>query len=573
MKMSLRRFFKDRSWIQPLRRSYSNLRAQIWGQPDWDRLLAKDRAAWSAALAAAQGKRKVLIATSVGGHLACSTLESMLAAALTLRDAEVHVLLCDEALPACMACEIGRYPRLDRFVERGPAGDQCCYCYGPAARMLRSLGLKVVRYSDWVSAAELAEADRISRSIHPDNIRKLQVDGVAVGEHAYAGTLRFFARGALEMDQESSQVLRRYLSASLITARVAQNLLRESSYDCVVLNHGIYVPQGVISEVARHRKIRVVTWNPAYRKQRFIFSHGDTYHHTLMHEPVSHWENLALSKEAEAELDRYLKSRWTGTEDWIWFHDRPKFDLAEIERELGVSFSKPCIGLLTNVIWDAQLHYPANAFPTMLDWLIATVRFFEERPDLQLIIRVHPAEIHGGLPSRQRVVDELNRNFPRLPPNVFVIPPESRISTYVVMSQCDAVVIYGTKTGVELASMGIPVIVAGESWIRNKGVTMEAENPQGYFDLLRRLPLKTRMKSAVVARARRYAYHFFCRRMIPLGVMKPRAGWPPYRIDLPLGVDSLRPGASSGLDVVCNGILKGSEFIYPAEKFGESANT
>lgn len=570
MKMYLKRILRDQPWFRPLRRGYSDVRALLWGQPDWSRLLARDRTEWVAALAAAQDKRKILIATSVGGHLACSTLESMLAVALTLRGAEVHVLLCDEALPACMACEIDRYPRLDRFVERGPAGDQCRYCYGPAARMLRSLGLKVLRYGEWASAADLAEADWISRSIRPDDVRGLQVDGIAAGEHAYAGALRFFARGTLETDHGSSAVLRRNLSAALITTRIAQRLLRESSYDCVVLNHGIYVPQGVISEVARHRKIRVVTWNPAYRKQRFIFSHGDTYHHTLMHEPVSHWENLALSGEAEAELDRYLKSRWTGMEDWIWFHDRPKFDLSGIERELGVNFSKPCVGLLTNVIWDAQLHYPANAFPTMLDWLVATIRFFEERPDLQLIIRVHPAEIHGGFPSRQRVVDEINGNFPRLPQNVFVIPPESRISTYVVMSQCNAVVIYGTKTGVELTSMGIPVIVAGESWIRNKGVTMDAGDPRGYFDLLRRLPLKTRMEPAVVARARRYAYHFFCRRMIPLESMQPRTGWPPYRIDLPRGMDSLRPGASHGLDVVCDGILKGSEFIYPAERMGNA---
>ena len=32
-------------------------------------------------------------------------------------------------------------------------------------------------------------------------------------------------------------------------------------------------------------------------------------------------------------------------------------------------FRKPVIGLLTNVFWDAQLHYRANAFKDMLDWI------------------------------------------------------------------------------------------------------------------------------------------------------------------------------------------------------------
>ena len=65
------------------------------------------------------------------------------------------------------------------------------------------------------------------------------------------------------------------------------------------------------------------------------------------------------------------------------------------------------IGLLTNVSWDAQLHYPANAFPNMLEWLVRTCEYFATRPDLQLLIRVHPAEISGFPPSRQPMLGEL----------------------------------------------------------------------------------------------------------------------------------------------------------------------
>jgi hypothetical protein len=186
---------------------------------------------------------------------------------------------------------------------------------------------------------------------------------------------------------------------------------------------------------------------------------------------------------------------------------------------------------------------------------------------LQLIIRIHPAEVRGTLLSRQPLLAEIQRAFPALPPNVFVIPPESQISTYAVMHQCDSVLIYGTKTGVELTSVGIPVIVAGEAWIRNKGVTLDAASPAEYFRLLDRLPLRARLSEEIVQRARRYAYHFFFRRMIPLDMMKPAAGWPPYRLELS-GLADLLPGRSPGLDVICEGILTGSEFIYPAETHG-----
>jgi len=240
-------------------------------------------------------------------------------------------------------------------------------------------------------------------------------------------------------------------------------------------------------------------------------------------------------------------------------------DLGSIAAEVGVDFSKPCIGLLTNVMWDAQLHYPTNAFPSMLDWVLETIRYFAGRPDLQLLIRVHPAEIRGTLPSRQPIVAEIRRAFPQLPANVFLIPPESQISTYVAMLQCDSVIIFGTKTGVELTSMGIPVVVAGEAWIRNKGVTLDATSVPDYFRILDQLPLGCRMDSALVERSRRYAYHWFFRRMIPLEFAEPASGDPPFRIRVERLAD-VAPGRSAGLDTICNGILQGSEFAYPAER-------
>lgn len=47
----------------------------------------------------------------------------------------------------------------------------------------------------------------------------------------------------------------------------------------------------------------------------------------------------------------------------------------ELPAELlpGIDFSKPCMGLLTNVAWDAQLQYPTNAFPNILGYVMRTI--------------------------------------------------------------------------------------------------------------------------------------------------------------------------------------------------------
>jgi hypothetical protein len=246
--------------------------------------------------------------------------------------------------------------------------------------------------------------------------------------------------------------------------------------------------------------------------------------------------------------------------DWIVFHRPNRQTTEEIARQAGIDPAKPVIGLLTSVTWDAQLHYPANAFPNMLEWLVQTCEYFASRPDLQLLIRVHPAEISGFPRSRQPILRELHKRLPVLAPNIIVVPPESGMSTYALMSLCDSVIIYSTKTGVELTSVGIPVVVAGEAWIRNKGLTHDASSPAEYFRILARLPFAARLGPSQLARARRYAYHFFFNRMLPLPFIEPKAGFPIYRLKLD-SLEQLLPGGSPGLDTICDGILGGRPFV------------
>ena len=64
-----------------------------------------------------------------------------------------------------------------------------------------------------------------------------------------------------------------------------------------------------------------------------------------MNEPTATWEDLPWTPEVENELLQYLKSRWHGTQDWIWFHERPQVDVQSISSEVGLDFSRPTIGL------------------------------------------------------------------------------------------------------------------------------------------------------------------------------------------------------------------------------------
>ena len=558
MKRGIRRF--PRLWrVTRLARRWYHARTG-GTYPDWGGLVAAQSELWRSARGAAQGGPRVLMATGIGSYAHAVTLESALSVALTFRGADVHVLLCDGAMTACAACDASLYPSLERFVRHGPSRDLCRDCLWPAERVYAQLGLTVHRFSDWLTADDRAEASRLAATIPYREIPSFTLEGLVIGEHAHAGALRFFATGSLDGEAQAEPVLRRYLESALLTAFATRRLLKATRFSSAVFTHGIYVPWGIVGEVARQEGVHVSTWNVAYRKRRFIFSHDDTYHHTLMTEPSDHWEDLELTEGQERDLMHYLSSRREGLFDWIVFHRPVTQEAREIPALVGLDPSKPVIGLLTNVSWDAQLHYPANAFESMLDWLVQTCRYFARRPDLQLLVRVHPAEISGFPPSRQPILSELRKAIPQLASNIIVVPPESGLSTYALMSLCNSAIIYGTKMGVELTSRGIPVVVAGEAWIRNKGLTRDASSPEEYFRILDGLPFPEQLDASQLARARRYAYHFFFNRMIPLPFIEPRAGDAIYRLKL----ESLRhllPGESEGLDTICRGILGQGPFV------------
>jgi len=534
--------------------------------PDWEKILRRERSFWDVQLKKSAGAPKILLPTTVGGMAALSSMESLLAVSLTLRGFEVHVLLCDAALPACLRVEHTTIKDPKDIVSSEFQSIICKTCQATGEYLFSALGIHIHRLSELITSEQRDGARIRSQEVEYSDIPSFKVAGIPIGEHAYAGTLRYFASGNLNDQEMGEAVLRRYLEASIVTMNAISKLTSRYNFEASCFNHGIYCPHGVIGEVLRSKRVRVSTWNIAYRKKCFIFSHNDTYHHTLLNEPNSNWNDIVFDKHAQKQVQSYLKSRLNGSRDWIWFHEKPQENFNEINKTLRLDLSKPVIGMLTNVMWDAQLHYEANAFPDMLSWVFETIEYFAGRHDLQLVIRIHPAEVRGTLPSRQPLLAEIGKRWPTLPDNIKVIGPESQISTYSVMDQCDSVIIYGTKTGVELTSMGIPVIVAGEAWIRNKQVTRDASSVKDYLQILSTLPCGQRLDKKTQIRALRYAFHFFYRRMIPLQCMRKTGAWPPYKP----AIGSLRellPGVDLGLDIICDGITQGSEFIYPAEYY------
>ncbi|HEY5412585.1 MAG TPA: hypothetical protein VIJ94_17845, partial [Caulobacteraceae bacterium] len=145
------------------------------GFPDWGQLTASSKA-WSERRPGSRGR--VLIATNIGGHGPVNVFESTLAAALALRDAEVEIVLCDAALPACLKAEYADLPDDSILTERRLPQTFCPSCMSRGRAMFEPLGLKVRFLSELITDEDRAEAGRIAAGLPAEEIDGYQMDGL-----------------------------------------------------------------------------------------------------------------------------------------------------------------------------------------------------------------------------------------------------------------------------------------------------------------------------------------------------------------------------------------------------------
>ncbi len=477
-----------------------------------------------------KNNKKILIATSAGGLKPQVIFESALALSLESNGAEVDFLVCDKVLPICIMNSYSN-TTIEGILEK-KNNKSCESCFYNTKKQLIAPGFKVHKFSDFIDNEELKKINlKDFSSLDLKQLRSFVLDDIKIGEHAYSGVLRFFAKTKIDDERKGKELMAEYLKSSLITKVVTDNLFKKFSFDRLILNHGIYVPQGIIIDIAKKYKIRTSTWCPGYRKNSYCITDGDTYHRALIYENNSNWENIKFTKKIDNLISDYLESRKTGVNDWLHFYkDKPNFNVKNYFDKINLDINKPIIGLATSVLWDAQIDFPTNFYSDPLEWINDTIDFFIKNENLQLIIRISPAEVNIDKPARQKVYDEILKRYKTLPKNIFIIKPEDPISSYEILKKCEYTIIYGSRIGIELAAMGKKIIVCGEGFIRNKKIAIDIKNKKQYFNTLTKIANKTITTDEIdVVRAKKYAYHFFFRRMFELKILKERTGkWPNF---------------------------------------------
>jgi hypothetical protein len=335
----------------------------------------------------------------------------------------------------------------------------------------------------------------------------------------------------IEDIDKANEVYKLRLERNTEIARAALGWLKANRPDVVIIPNGTIQELGVVYRVARYLGIRTVTYEFGDQRQRIWLAQNSE---VMRQETDGLWaarEGRALTPDQLERMRSLFMARQRGA---LWenfarpWQDTPAEGGEKARAALGLD-SRPVVLLATNVLGDSLTLGRQVFSQSMAEWISRTVQYFSGRPDVQLIVRVHPGEVltHG-----QSMADVVKQVLPRLPEHIRLIGPKDKVNTYDIVEVADLGLVYTTTVGMEMSMFGTPVIVSGSTHYRGRGFTYDPDSWVTYFKLLGQIlakPSAFRLTRAQVESAWEYAYRFFFEYPRPFPWHLVRA-WDDYKV-------------------------------------------
>lgn len=433
-------------------------------------------------------KQQICFLTLLSGGTYMLAIESLLALGLKKKGHKVTFIIDDNTLPIHELKRIGNESNWDYETQRN-------YIY--AAKFLKALNLNFLPLSEFISDVDTKTYDDKYSHILEATLLKQYKVGVISDD-------------LLNLAQKTEQVK----SAIAITSAVGEKLVKIKP-DLVVMSHGIYSTWGPPFNILDDHNLSVLVYGRGKKRHTLKFDWnktGDSW------DVSEEWEKVKDKELDDAQLNaikEYLKSRISHKDDVFIFNFGKKSTDKDTIQYLGLDPNKPIYTLFTNVLWDAASAQREIAFSNPVEWVIETIKWFNQHPNKQLIIKIHPAEVVIGtnMPFFNIIMDRIKPES-----NVRIIQPHEKVNSWSIYNITTLGIVHTTTAGMELPLVNKPCMVVSRTHYRNKGFTIDINSREEYFQILNEFDGANIDYENNKKLAFRYAYLLFMRYQIPFNM-------------------------------------------------------
>jgi hypothetical protein len=406
--------------------------------------------------------------------------------------------------------------------------ESCLRCADNSLTMLGEYGLPIV---DLRSLITPAMRQRIQEALAkaPADLTNFEFDGILFGKLSLMDVVlgRKISDFA-EMTDSDRGGWRDYLRSCLLSYLLVDRCVREFGVGRVVHVNDYSLLMGARAAARKHGVPCYCLAFPGHRNvdlSRYLTL--SNVYKPIAYCLLSHWpacRDLPIEPAVVREVADDLIIRLRGAGSFIYSPGKT-VEQTDVRTRLGLSTERRLLVAYTSSLdemlasqmvmnaTDTKIPDRPQPFRDQIDWLTSLVRYVAANDDLQLVVRVHPRE---GANKRESVVSQhlakLKRTFAEPFPNCRFVWPQDPVSSYDLGEAADLALTSWSTIGLELARLGVPVLVAFNgaiSAIPEDDFLEWAPAPATYFEKLREL-LERPVTLTQIARAFRwYALSIF----------------------------------------------------------------
>ena len=428
----------------------------------------------------------VYAATLLTGSMFMLAIEALLGLALKKRGHKVTYIIDDNFLP------IHEYKKIG---EEKDWNYKSYASYVFADAFLKRMGHESLALSKFIDK----DIDSLVYDKRFDSIQE-------------ASLLKHYKVGVISPDLPLVEEKKELIKKSIAITTYLGEVLIQKNPDLVIMSHGIYSTWGPIFQFLDASRINILMYGRGKKRHTLKFDWnktGDSWDISAFWNKV---KNNDLTSDQLNEINQYLDSRISHKEDVFVYNFGKKTSNDETISQLGLETDKPIYTLFTNVLWDAASAQREIAFKNPVEWVIETIEWFNDQPDKQLIVKIHPAEIVIGtnMPFYDIILSRVTPNK-----NVRIIKPEEKVNSWSIYAISTLGMVHTTTAGMEMPLVSKPCVVVSKTHYRNKGFTLDINSKEEYFELLQNFDAESVDYEKNKKEAIKYAYLLFMRYQMP----------------------------------------------------------
>lgn len=438
---------------------------------------------------------KILFFAPYSGIWTHAFPEALIAETLQQRGHEIVYITCDQSFEGfCTAMTA-----VGMTFEADPQARQkvCQGCKKNKNLIVNTFKFRNSQIKDYLSQDDYAEIERTLQRVSQENLLDLVCDDIEIGRLTLYQMLLEYKKSSLVFSEKEWQRVKIDLKNVLITFYAARKIFRQESPQALVVYNALYASNHVFCKLAEKLNIKQyflhAGGNLATRLETMIFAYKDPF--IYYQDLLQKWhevKHIPCPTKWLKQVTAHLLSVICG-QTLFSYSEKVNKNQVNLREYFGINKEQKVI-LAAMSSGDERFSasivkaYPEYKilFANQFCWLKAVIDYVKDRPDLFLIIRVHPREFVN---RRDSVVSEnyyqMKELFDQLPDNVKINWPADEISLYYLAQEIDLCLNAWSSAGKELAALGIPVLLyAKEIQVYPPELNEVGETLDEYFNLL-----------------------------------------------------------------------------------------